>query len=180
MNKRSTGLLTGKGRSRQTLLRGRITRQTAGCCIARLLLLAVEGPGQPIVKYIDSPGGSLAESLAIISTMNGVRCPIVTHCRAHAGGAAAVIAAHGLKGFRSASPHAWFSLKLLDPTAGAEPAPSLVQRLAEILADDTAQPPAKVLGWLKHGAEFNAQQALAHGLVDAIGTDVVRSAPARV
>src|SRR6516164_2719248 len=100
MTRRSTGFLASRFLERRVPLRGRITNQLASCCIARLLVLATEHRQKPIVTYIDSPGGSISESLNVISTMNGIQTPVVTFCRGAVGGSAAVIAAHGLKGFR--------------------------------------------------------------------------------
>ena len=112
----STGLLTGAGRERSVPLRGRISRQLANCCIARLLVLAMEDAHRPIIVYIDSPGGPVAESMPILSTLRGIRSPIVTFCRGQAGGTAAIIAAHGREGFRVAAPDACFFFeRLSDP-----------------------------------------------------------------
>lgn len=169
----STGLLTGSVRERRAPLRGRITRQTASCCIARLLVLAAEDQRRPIVAYIDSPGGSARDLLSIVSTMNGIRCPIVTFCRGAVGGPATVIEAHGLRGFRVASPNARFSLKEFDfvadggRMAGKE---ALLPLLAEILAKDARKQKAEVMEWLAKGAEFGSQEALRMGLIDQIST----------
>src|SRR5580765_3201108 len=111
-SRRSTGLLASKFLERRVPLRGRITNELASCCIARLLVLATEDRQRPIVTYIESPGGSTLESLNVISTMNGIHSPVVTFCRGPIGGAAAVISAHGLKGFRAADPASRFSCQL--------------------------------------------------------------------
>src|SRR5438552_330627 len=109
---RSTGLLASRFLERRVPLRGRITRQLASCCIARLLVLSTEDRDKPVIIYVDSLGGSVAESLGIISTMNGIHSPVLTFCRGAVVGVAAVITAHGLKGFRTADPTAHFSLRL--------------------------------------------------------------------
>jgi ATP-dependent Clp protease protease subunit len=169
----STGLLVGIDRERCVPLRGRITRQIAACCIARLLVLATEQPGRPIVIYIDSPGGPVKESLPILSTMHGIKCPIATFCRGEANGTAAVIAARGTPGFRIASPGARFSFR---QTAASTSDRDLVSdeklfgTLAEILAGDIHKPEAEILTWLTDGAEFTAAQAVANGLVDKVSS----------
>src|SRR5579859_2269745 len=112
MSRRSTGFLASRILERRVPLRGHITNQLASCCIARLLVLATEDTHKPIVTYIESSGGSTAEALNVISTMNGIHSPVATFCRGAIGGAAIAIAAHGLKGFRTADPAAHFSLKL--------------------------------------------------------------------
>ena len=153
-------------------LRGRITRQIASCCIARLLVLATESQQQPIITYIDSLGGSAAEALGVISTMNGIRCPVATFCNGQAAGPAVIIAAHGLKGFRAATPGARFSFKGLETGKGAEKAElgSIRRLLADILAADTGKPKELIFKWFNEGAQFSATEAVANGLIDAVST----------
>jgi ATP-dependent Clp endopeptidase proteolytic subunit ClpP len=169
-SKRSTGLLASKFLERRVPLRGRITNQLASCCIARLLVLATEDRLRPIVTYIESQGGSVSESLNVISTMNGIHTPVVTFCRGLIGGVAAVIAAHGLRAFRAADPGARFSLRLLGEPAssGRSSYESYLKLLVQVLSTDTGQPESKVLRWLTEGAEFSPQEAMEQGLVDAI------------
>jgi len=173
MSRPSTGLLTAAGQERRVPLRGRITKPIASCCIARLLILATEDPQHPIITYIDSPGGSLSEALGVISTINGVRCPVVTFCNGQAIGPAAVIAAHGLKGFRVAVPGARFSFKGINLAARGQDSiefDSSLALLAEILAGDTRRPKEHVLKWFKEGAQFTSQEALANGLIDIVSS----------
>src|SRR5882724_10869344 len=139
MSRRSTGLLASKFLERRVPLRGRITNQLASCCIARLLVLATEDRQKPIITYIESPGGAVAEALGIISTMNGIRSPVVTFCRGSIGAEAAVIAAHGFKGFRTADPGAHFSLKMqseYSDNGTPEAYESYLKLLAQIFAGD--------------------------------------------
>jgi ATP-dependent protease ClpP protease subunit len=151
-----------------------ITNQLASCCIARLLVLATEDRQKPIITYIDSLGGSVAEALNVISTMNGIRSPVVTYSRGSIGGAAAVIAAHGLKGFRTADPAARFSLGIQEEIAGnggSELHESYLKLLAQILSHDTAKSEHEVLRWFTNGVQFNAQEAMDKGLIDAIARE---------
>jgi ATP-dependent Clp endopeptidase proteolytic subunit ClpP len=171
---RSTGFLASKLLERRVPLRGRITRQLASCCIARLLVLATEDRHKAIVTYIDSPGGSAEQSLGIISTMNGIHSQVVTFCRGPIGGAAAVIAAHGLKGFRTADPAAHFSLRLLSEASRdgqRAKQESFLKLLAQTLARDTGNPEAQVVRWLTEGAEFTPAEAVRNGLIDTIAPE---------
>ena len=167
----STGLLAAAGQERRVPLRGRITREIASCCIARLLVLATENRQQPIITYIDSLGGAAAEALGVISTMNGIRCPVVTFCNGQAVGPAVLIAAHGLKGFRVGTPNARFSFKGFESAGNANDSAaldSLLPLFADILVADTGRQKEQVLKWFKDGAQFNSQEALANGLIDAV------------
>lgn len=113
----------------------------------------------------------MADSLNIISTMNGIRSPVVTFCRGSIGGAAVVIAAHGVKGFRAADPGTRFSLSLQSVPSGnggLGTHESYLKLVAQILAHDVVKPEAEILGWLMQGAEFSPQEAMRNGLIDAI------------
>ena len=139
--------------------------------MARLLVLATEQPGRPIVISIDSPGGPVKETLPILSTMNGIKCPIATFCRGEAGGTAAVIAARGAPGFRIASPGARISFQRSAASRTGHDLVSddkLFPALAEILARAVHRPEAEVLAWLMDGVEFSVAQALANGLIDKV------------
>lgn len=159
------------------MLRGRITRVIASCCIARLVVLASEDPRSPIVIHINSPGGSAAEAMGILSTMNGIRCPVVTFCRGEVFGPAAIIASQGLRGYRVAAPGCRFLLKISGPRESArremlnsEP---LLPLLAEILVKNTRQRQEEVLAFLTNGMPFGPQEALRLGLIDAISSEPI-------
>ena len=171
MRRPSTGSLTTAGKERVFPLRGRITRQLCGCCIARLLVFATGDRSRPILLHIDSTGGQISSALNIISTMNGIHTPIATFFGTVAEGTAVVIGAHGLRGFRVAPPGVRLSFKTLaqEVAAGGHMA-SMLPLLAEVLAKDTNQSEARVMGWLRDGAEFNARQALEAGLIDVISS----------
>src|SRR5436190_8565587 len=171
MSRPSTGLLIAAGQERRVPLRGRISKPIASCCIARLLVLATEDPQLPIVTYIDSPAGSVSEALTVISTMNGIHCPVVTFCYGQAIGPAAVIAAHGMKGFRIGAPNSRFSFKgITAPAKGQDliEFESALVILGDILAGDVKRSKQQVLKWFKEGAQFTAQEAIANGLIDSI------------
>jgi ATP-dependent Clp protease, protease subunit len=173
----STGRLTSPAQERGVALRGRITRVIASCCIARLVVLASEGAHNPIVIHIDSPGGSPAEAMSILSTMNGIRCPVVTFCRGEVSGPAAIVASHGLRGYRVAAPGCRFSLKVTGPkeTSRREAliAEPLLPLLAEILVKNTRQRHEEILDLLTAGMPFGPQEALQMGLIDAIAAEPI-------
>ena len=129
--------------------------------------------------YIDSPGGSAVEAMGILSTMNGVRCPVLTFCRGQAGGPAAVIAAHGLPGYRVAVAGARFSLKLSGfGTAGDPELELLLPLLTEGLSKDARHTPEEVVDWFRNGTDFSAQEALRRGIIDKIAEAPVVPRPA--
>jgi ATP-dependent protease ClpP protease subunit len=172
----STGRLTSPAQERGVLLRGRITRVLASCCIARLVVLATEDARSPIVVHIDSREGTVAEAMSILSTMNGVHCPVVTFCRSEALGPAAIIASHGLRGYRVAAPGCRFSFKITSPKEtrqGAVNTQSLLPLLAQILVKNTRRRPEEVMEWLTSGTPFGPQEALRMGVIDAIASEPI-------
>jgi ATP-dependent protease ClpP protease subunit len=169
---RATDPRMGQMRERSVPLRGRLGKEAAACCIARFLVLAAENSTRPIITYVGSSGGVTSEALAVISTMNGIRCPIATYSTGMVGGPAIAIAAHGLKGFRGAAPATRFDFGEFESEGvKAVGNDSLLTVFAENLARDTGKSPAEVLGWVSTGASFTAEQALKHGLIDAIANN---------
>jgi ATP-dependent protease ClpP protease subunit len=129
---------------------------------------------------VNSPGGLIPQSLEIIRIMDSLTCTVNTLCRGAVGGTSVVIAAHGARGYRTAMANCRFSLTLdvagLDSNAG-QGDPQL-QRVLDMLARDVPKGKDQVLSWVESGVEFNAQQALAAGLIDFISAAPIRTAPA--
>ncbi len=139
-----------------------------------MVVLAAEDQERPILVVVDSLGGSASEAMGIVSTMNGIRCSILTFCRGPANGPAALIAAHGRKGFRTATPAARFSFKLSSfSDAGEADFESISRWMAEWLVKDTGRTSAEVIEWFKGGVEFGPQEALQRGLIDVIANEPV-------
>jgi ATP-dependent Clp protease, protease subunit len=161
-------------RMRVVPLRGPISKRSTIYFINRLLYLAAESPREPILMEVSSPGGLVAQSEEIIRIMDNLTCPISTLCRGTVAGTALVIAAHGLRGFRTALPNCRFSGALnLGPVSGdSEPAAgnSWPTELIEMLARDASKGGERLTSWLASGAEFSATQALEAGLIDFISS----------
>ncbi len=151
-------------------VRGPITRVVASSCIARLLVLAAEDERAPILAYIDSPAGLASEALRILSSVNGLQCPLATFSRGVLGGAAVALAAHGVHGFRVCSPNARFLFRFDPEDARRKHTDNSLQLMAESLARDTRQPPDRVLEWFNGQVQFGASEAVANGLVDSISS----------
>ena len=148
-------------------LRGPVTRRTAIYVVNRLLYLAAENPEMPILMEINSPGGAVVSSLEIVRLMDSISCPIITFCRGEARHSAAAIAGHGLRGFRAAAPDCRFSFSSAWAEAKQEALPELMTQM--LLEDGSAR--MQILDWLQGGAEFDVDQALHSGLIDAISPD---------
>jgi ATP-dependent Clp protease, protease subunit len=77
----------------------------ANAVIAQLLFLQTEDPKKDIYIYINSPGGSVTDGMAIYDTMNLVSCDIVTYCVGLAASMGTVLLAAGTPGKRYALPN---------------------------------------------------------------------------
>jgi ATP-dependent Clp protease protease subunit len=92
-----------------------ITDNVAQKCIAHLLFWRIQDPQAPATIELDSPGGSVTATLAILDTMAFVGYPVHTRCPNYAYGCAALILAKGSKGCRSGNLNASIGLC---PTVG--------------------------------------------------------------
>ena len=53
---------------------------TSSLVVAQMLFLESEDPDKEIYFYINSPGGSITDGMAIVDTMNYIKCPVSTVC----------------------------------------------------------------------------------------------------
>src|SRR5512146_1310543 len=83
---------------RIVFLWGEIGPSTAGGLIMRLLELQAKSPDRDVNLYINSPGGSVDDTLAIYDTMCFMHCDVATFCVGQAASGAALILAAGAKG----------------------------------------------------------------------------------
>ena len=82
-----------------------VNHVTASSIVAQLLFLESEDPDKEISFYINSPGGSITDGMAIVDTMRYIKCPISTICVGMAASMGAVLLACGDKGKRFATPN---------------------------------------------------------------------------
>ena len=78
---------------------------TASLIIAQMLFLESEDPDKEISFYINSPGGSITDGMAIVDTMNYIKCPVSTICVGLAASMGSVLLTCGAKGRRFATPN---------------------------------------------------------------------------
>src|SRR3989344_3049581 len=99
-------------------LGGIIDDHTANLVIAQLLFLQSEDPKKDIHIYVNSPGGSVTSTLAIIDTMNHVKNDVSTTCIGIAASGAAMVLSAGKKGKRYILPNA--EVMIHQPLGGVE------------------------------------------------------------
>lgn len=145
--------------------------------MAQLIHLEAAAPEQDISLYINSPGGSFTAMTAIYDTMQYVSCDIETVCLGQAASAASALLAAGAPGKRLALPGARVLLhqpSLAEPVRGqaddlAIQARELLrtrEQLEQLYARHTRQPLSTVRADLEREKIFDAEAALAYGLVD--------------
>ena len=114
---------------RIVFLWGEITPGVAGGLIMRLLELQAKDRDRDIHLYINSPGGSVDDTLAVYDTMQYLECDVATFCVGQAASGAAVILAAGAKGKRYALPHS--KIMIHQPWGGVTGQASDIQIQAE-------------------------------------------------
>jgi ATP-dependent Clp protease, protease subunit len=77
----------------------------ANSIIAQLLFLQMDNREGDIHIYLNSPGGSITAGLAILDTMQFIKCKVKTYCVGTCSNIAALLLSSGSKGFRFALPH---------------------------------------------------------------------------
>ncbi len=154
-----------------------IDSNVANVIIAQLLYLSREDPERDIQMYIQSPGGSVYAGLAIYDTMQMIPNRINTVACGFTASFGTVLLTAGTKGHRFALPNA--TIHMHQPLGGAEGQASdieiqakeilrLKKALTGILAKHTGQPYEEVLADCDRDKYFNAQDAVAYGLIDKV------------
>lgn len=156
-----------------------INSDIANVIIAQMLFLESEDPEKPISLYVNSPGGVVDAGLAIVDTMQYLRCPVHTICVGQAASMGAVILAAGEKGQRRALPHA--RIMIHQPLGGARGQASDIQiqaaeiqkmkdELNRLLSNASGKPVEIVEKDTDRDFYMNPGQALEYGLIDEVVT----------
>lgn len=158
-------------------LGGPIDDHTANLVIAQLLFLQAEDPKKEISLYINSPGGSVTATLAIIDTMQHVKNDISTVCVGIAASGAALVLSSGTKGKRMALPNS--EVMIHQPLGGAEGQASDIEisakhilktrvTLNKLLAKNTGQTVARIEKDVDRDFFMDAEEAKKYGIIDQV------------
>ncbi len=151
--------------------------QVANSVIAQLLHLESADPEKDISFYINSPGGSVTAGLAILDTMNFIKCDVSTICIGQCASMGAVLLSAGTKGKRFALPNSMILIH--QPSGGAQGQQTEIaivadfmfktrKRLNGILAENTGQSLERIQEDTERDNYMTAQEALDYGLIDKI------------
>ena len=158
-------------------LGGPIDDHMANLIIAQLLFLQAEDPKKEISLYINSPGGSVTSTLAIIDTMNHIKNDISTVCVGIAASGAALVLSAGTKGKRMALPNS--EVMIHQPLGGAEGQASDIEISAKhilktrailnkLLAKNTGQSVSRIEKDVDRDFFMDAEEAKKYGIIDSV------------
>ena len=159
-----------------------VNATTASLVIAQLLFLESEDPEKEISLYINSPGGSITDGMAIVDTMNYIKCPVETVCVGLAASMGAVLLTAGEKGKRFAMPNS--EIMIHQPLIGggglqgqateikihADHLVRTREKLNKFLSERTGKPLDVIERDTERDNYMTAEEALEYGLIDGIMT----------
>lgn len=154
-----------------------VNEMTANVVVAQLLHLANEDPTRDIQLYINSPGGSVYDGLAIYDTINYIKPDVQTIGIGLQASMGAFLLSSGTKGKRFLLPHARVMIhqpssgtqgKVTDQEISLRESVRIKKLLHEILAKNTGQKLAKIDKDADRDYWMDAQEAVDYGIVDKI------------
>ena len=156
-----------------------VNHVTASLVVAQMLFLESEDPDKEISFYINSPGGSITDGMAIVDTMNYIKCPVSTICIGMAASMGSVLLACGAKGKRFATPNSeilihqplisgGLSGQTTEIKIHADHMVKTREKLNKILSEKTGQSLEKIQEDTERDHYMTAEEALKYGLIDEI------------
>ena len=163
--------------ARIIILSEEVNSTTASLIVAQLLYLEAQDPDKDIQFYINSPGGSVTDGMAIYDTMQYIKCDVSTICVGMAASMGAFLLSSGTKGKRLALPNA--EIMIHQPSAGTQGQITdmaihlkrlevIKKRLNAILADNTGRSVEEITAACERDNFMTAEEAVAYGLIDKV------------
>jgi ATP-dependent Clp protease protease subunit len=159
------------------LLNEEVNSASAGVVVAQLLYLEGQDASKDISLYINSPGGSVTDGMAIYDTMQYIKCDVSTICMGLAASMGAFLLAAGTKGKRYALPNS--DIMIHQPSGGAKGQATDInihaqhilktkEKLNRILSEKTGQSYETIAADTERDNFMSAEEALKYGLVDKV------------
>ena len=154
-----------------------VNEHTANIVVAQLLHLAQIDPEADISLYINSPGGSVYDGLAIYDTINFIKPDVATYGIGLQASMGAFLLSSGAKGKRFCLPHAKVMIhqpssgtrgKVTDMEIDLKETLEMKEMLAKIMAKNTGQKLAKIKADMERDYWMKPEEAVAYGLIDAV------------
>jgi ATP-dependent Clp protease protease subunit len=158
-----------------------VNEATANTIVAQLLFLQAQDPKSDIYLYINSPGGSVYDALAIYDTMQYVTNDVQTIGIGVQASAAAFLLSSGTKGKRFLLPNSTVMIhqpssgtrgKVTDQEIDLKESLRIKHLLEEIMAKNTGQKPAKIHEDMERDRWMTAKEAKTYGIVDGVINDI--------
>ena len=154
-----------------------VNATTASLVVAQLLYLEAQDPDKDIQFYINSPGGSVTDGMAIYDTMQYIKCDVSTICIGMAASMGAFLLSSGTKGKRLALPNS--EIMIHQPSAGTQGQitdmalhlrrlETIKRKMNQIMADNTGKSAEQVTADCERDNFMSAQEALEYGLIDKV------------
>ena len=156
-----------------------VNAHTANSVVAQLLHLAYVDPQADISLYINSPGGSVYDGMAIYDTMNFIKPDVATYGIGLQASMGAFLLSSGAKGKRFCLPHAKVMIhqpssgthgKVTDMEIDMKETLEVKEMLAKIMAKNTGQKLAKVKSDMERDYWMTPDEAVKYGLIDKVLT----------
>lgn len=171
-------------KDRIIFLGDQVDQHTANLIVAQLLFLQSEDAKKDIYLYINSPGGSVYDALAIYDTMQYVKNDIQTVGIGVQASAAAFLLSSGTKGKRFILPNATVMIhqpssgtrgKVTDQEIDLRESLRVKKLLEEIMAKNTGQKASRIHEDMERDRWMDSGEALKYGLVDKVITSPPKS-----
>ena len=154
-----------------------VNATTASLVVAQLLYLEAQDPDKDIQFYINSPGGSVTDGMAIYDTMQYIKCDVPTICIGMAASMGAFLLSSGTKGKRLALPNA--EIMIHQPSGGTQGQASDIkiqaewmlrtrEKLNRILAENTGKSIEQIAIDTERDNFMPAEDAVKYGLIDKV------------
>lgn len=162
------------------LLHDEVNSATASVIVAELLYLEGQDPDKDIFLYINSPGGSVSDGMAIYDTMQYIKCDVSTICTGMAASMGAFLLSSGAKGKRIALPNSEIMIhqplisgggisgQVTDIQIRSNYLQRTKERLNKILSENTGKDYETICRDTERDNFMNAEEALAYGLIDKV------------
>lgn len=162
------------------LLHDQVNSATASVVVAQLLYLEGQDPDKDIYLYINSPGGSVSDGMAIYDTMQYIKCDVSTICTGMAASMGAFLLSSGAKGKRIALPNSEIMIhqplisgsglsgQVTDIMIHSNYLQRTKERLNKILSANTGKPYEDICRDTERDNFMSAEEALEYGLIDKV------------
>ena len=162
------------------LLHDEVNSATASVIVAQMLYLEGQDPDKDIFLYINSPGGSVTDGMAIYDTMQYIKCDVSTICMGMAASMGAFLLSSGAKGKRIALPNSEIMIhqplisgggitgQITDIKIRSQYFQRMKDRLNRILSENTGKDYETVCRDTERDNFMTAQEALEYGLIDKV------------